>query len=161
MRTMLMNKLWRSLEASLSPWLDQNTIAHYISFCWVLMEISGSSLTTTGFFGAHGKRLSLSPKIHLGKASVNCRRGVGILGYAKTINALLAHQKMGCWVGTIKVEDCGVKCSRDCKCLGYFYLQETSRCWLSYDLKTLTKVANSTQMGFTKVPDKSKLDSFI
>ncbi|KAK3220260.1 hypothetical protein Dsin_014230 [Dipteronia sinensis] len=27
--------------------------------------------------------------------------------------------------GTVKVEDCGKKCTSDCKCMGYFYHQET------------------------------------
>ncbi|KAH9778978.1 EP1-like glycoprotein 3 [Citrus sinensis] len=54
----------------------------------------------------------------------------------------------------VKVEDCGGKCTSDCKCLGYFYHQETSRCWIAYDLKTLTKFPNSTHVGFIKAPNK-------
>ncbi|KAK3198659.1 hypothetical protein Dsin_022074 [Dipteronia sinensis] len=57
--------------------------------------------------------------------------------------------------GPVKVDDCGKKCTSDCKCLGYFYNQDTSRCWIAYDLMTLTKVSNSTQMGFIKVPNKN------
>ncbi|KAI9186358.1 hypothetical protein LWI28_016512 [Acer negundo] len=56
--------------------------------------------------------------------------------------------------GPAKVEDCGKKCTSDCKCLGYFYNQDTSRCWIAYDLMTLTKVSNSTHLGFIKVPNK-------
>ncbi|KAK3198664.1 hypothetical protein Dsin_022079 [Dipteronia sinensis] len=52
----------------------------------------------------------------------------------------------------VRGEDCGKKCTSDCKCLGYFYKQDTSRCWLAYDLMTLTKVSNSTHLGFIKVP---------
>ncbi|CAM8995286.1 unnamed protein product [Rhodiola kirilowii] len=48
---------------------------------------------------------------------------------------------------------CGSKCSSDCKCLGYFYRQEESRCWLAYDLMTLSRVANSTHVGYIKVPN--------
>ncbi|KAJ4726441.1 Epidermis-specific secreted glycoprotein EP1 [Melia azedarach] len=55
--------------------------------------------------------------------------------------------------GPIKVEDCGKKCTSDCKCLGYFYHQETSRCWIAYDLKTLTKFPNSTHFGYIKAPN--------
>ncbi|TXG66742.1 hypothetical protein EZV62_008017 [Acer yangbiense] len=54
--------------------------------------------------------------------------------------------------GPVKVEDCGKKCTTDCKCLGYFYNQDTSRCWIAYDLMTLTKVSDSTHLGFIKVP---------
>ncbi|KAK3198667.1 hypothetical protein Dsin_022082 [Dipteronia sinensis] len=56
--------------------------------------------------------------------------------------------------GPVKVEDCGKKCTSDCKCFGYFYKEDTSRCWLAYDLMTLTKVSNSTHLGFIKVPNK-------
>lgn len=30
---------------------------------------------------------------------------------------------------------------------------EKSRCWIAYDLQTLTKVANSKQVGYIKVPN--------
>ncbi|KAK3424487.1 hypothetical protein EUGRSUZ_F01236 [Eucalyptus grandis] len=50
--------------------------------------------------------------------------------------------------GPVKEGDC------EGKCLGYFYNQETSRCWIAYELKTLTKVANSTHVGLIKVPKK-------
>lgn len=49
---------------------------------------------------------------------------------------------------------CGSKCSSDCKCLGYFYRQKESRCWLAYDLMTLSRVANSTHVGYIKVPNQ-------
>ena len=48
---------------------------------------------------------------------------------------------------------CGKKCSADCKCLGYFYHGESSKCWIAYDLNTLTKVSNSTHVGYIKVPN--------
>lgn len=48
---------------------------------------------------------------------------------------------------------CGKKCSVDCKCLGYFYHGESSKCWIAYDLNTLTKVSNSTHVGYIKVPN--------
>ncbi|MBA0816625.1 hypothetical protein Gohar_001266 [Gossypium harknessii] len=52
----------------------------------------------------------------------------------------------------IKQDECGNKCTKDCKCMGYFYNQETSRCWMAYDLKTLTRVANSTHVAYIKAP---------
>ncbi|XP_021892953.1 epidermis-specific secreted glycoprotein EP1-like [Carica papaya] len=54
----------------------------------------------------------------------------------------------------IKEADCEKKCSRDCKCLGYFYHREDSRCWTANDLLTLTKVSNSSHVGFIKTPNK-------
>ncbi|CAK7333291.1 unnamed protein product [Dovyalis caffra] len=50
-------------------------------------------------------------------------------------------------------DDCGKKCSSDCKCLGYFYNKDTSKCLIAYDLHTLTRVANSTHVGYIKVPN--------
>ncbi|KAF4363773.1 hypothetical protein F8388_000438, partial [Cannabis sativa] len=55
---------------------------------------------------------------------------------------------------SVKESDCGNKCSLDCKCLGYFYNQQTFKCWIAYDLKTLIKVANSTHVGYIKTPNK-------
>ncbi|KAF4348723.1 hypothetical protein F8388_021776 [Cannabis sativa] len=53
----------------------------------------------------------------------------------------------------IKESDCGNKCTMDCKCLGYFYHKQASRCWIAYDLMTLTKVDNSTHVGYIKTPN--------
>ncbi|KAJ9153509.1 hypothetical protein P3X46_026938 [Hevea brasiliensis] len=56
--------------------------------------------------------------------------------------------------GPMKQDACSSKCTKDCKCMGYFYHTQSSRCWIAYDLKTLTKVANSTHMAFIKAPNK-------
>ncbi|KAJ6417108.1 hypothetical protein OIU84_002912 [Salix udensis] len=56
--------------------------------------------------------------------------------------------------GPVKEEECGRKCSSDCKCMGYFYNKETSKCSIAYDLQTLTKVSNSTHVGYIKAPKK-------
>ncbi|KAJ7948742.1 epidermis-specific secreted glycoprotein EP1-like [Quillaja saponaria] len=53
----------------------------------------------------------------------------------------------------VSESECGNKCTKDCKCLGYFYHKDESRCWIAYELKTLTKVDNSTHVGFIKVPN--------
>ncbi|KAL5577858.1 hypothetical protein UlMin_019557 [Ulmus minor] len=53
----------------------------------------------------------------------------------------------------LKEGDCEKKCTSDCKCLGYFYNQQSSRCWVASDLMTLTKVANSTHLGYIKTPN--------
>ncbi|KAH7512659.1 hypothetical protein FEM48_Zijuj12G0114400 [Ziziphus jujuba var. spinosa] len=43
----------------------------------------------------------------------------------------------------------------DCekKCLGYFYNEQSSRCLMAHELKTLTKVTNSTHVGYIKAPN--------
>ncbi|KAL9353564.1 hypothetical protein Peur_056244 [Populus x canadensis] len=53
-------------------------------------------------------------------------------------------------IGPMNEDDCRRKCSGDCKCLGYFYNKDTSKCWIAYDLHTLTRVGNSTHVGYIK-----------
>ncbi|KAL8237947.1 hypothetical protein R6Q59_019028 [Mikania micrantha] len=48
--------------------------------------------------------------------------------------------------------DCESKCSKDCGCLGYFYHTDNSRCWIAHELKTLTRVGNSTHLAYIKKP---------
>ncbi|CAN1814854.1 EP1-like glycoprotein 3 [Linum perenne] len=47
---------------------------------------------------------------------------------------------------------CEEKCSKDCKCLGYFYQSDSSRCWIANDLKTMSRVANQTHLAYIKTP---------
>jgi len=61
--------------------------------------------------------------------------------------------KYGNGNGPLKENDCEKECSSDCKCSGYFYNTKTSMCWITYDLQTLTRVANSTHVGYIKVPN--------
>ncbi|KAK9056925.1 hypothetical protein SSX86_024290 [Deinandra increscens subsp. villosa] len=56
--------------------------------------------------------------------------------------------------GGTKQSDCESKCTKDCKCTGYFYHTGDSRCWIAYDLKTLTRVGNSTHLAYIKTPNK-------
>ncbi|KAI4320708.1 hypothetical protein MLD38_034161 [Melastoma candidum] len=51
-----------------------------------------------------------------------------------------------------KVGDCEVRCTKECKCAGYFYNEASSRCWIAYDLMTLTKVGNTSHVGYIKTP---------
>lgn len=53
----------------------------------------------------------------------------------------------------VKEGDCAKKCTLDCKCLGYFYNRDSSRCWMAYELKTLTKVEKSSHVGYIKAPN--------
>ncbi|KAI3809634.1 hypothetical protein L1987_19230 [Smallanthus sonchifolius] len=52
-----------------------------------------------------------------------------------------------------KQSQCESKCTSDCKCVGYFYHTDRSRCWIAYDLKTLTRVGNSTNLAYIKTPN--------
>ncbi|ESR55748.1 EP1-like glycoprotein 4 [Citrus sinensis] len=110
---------------------------------------------------------------------VACPMGKGLLGWTKEceakkvtsckasdfhyykvegVNHFMSKYTRG---ATTKVEDCGKKCTSDCKCLGYFYHQETSKCWIAYDLKTLTKFPNSTHVGFIKVPNNQTITNLV
>ncbi|GAY67650.1 hypothetical protein CUMW_258280 [Citrus unshiu] len=57
-------------------------------------------------------------------------------------------------IGDITIEDCGKRCSSNCRCVGYFYDTSVSRCWIAFDLKTLTKEPDSPIVGFIKVSNK-------
>ncbi|KAI7743698.1 hypothetical protein M8C21_014964 [Ambrosia artemisiifolia] len=56
--------------------------------------------------------------------------------------------------GPMKQRDCVAKCTKDCKCMGYFYHTDEMRCWIAYDLKTLTRVGNLTHLAYIKTPNK-------
>lgn len=53
--------------------------------------------------------------------------------------------------GPMKVTECKSKCTQDCKCLGFFYRQESSKCLLVPELGTLIKTTNSSHIGFIKM----------
>ncbi|XP_004294118.1 PREDICTED: epidermis-specific secreted glycoprotein EP1-like [Fragaria vesca subsp. vesca] len=53
----------------------------------------------------------------------------------------------------LKEPDCSNKCALDCKCLGFFYNRDESRCWIAYELKTLTKVDKPSHVGYIKAPN--------
>ncbi|KAI3509770.1 hypothetical protein L1887_25292 [Cichorium endivia] len=48
--------------------------------------------------------------------------------------------------------DCESKCTKDCNCMGYFYNTADSRCWIASDLKTLSRVGNTTHLAYIKAP---------
>ncbi|KAM5586245.1 EP1-like glycoprotein 2 [Rosa sericea] len=51
--------------------------------------------------------------------------------------------------GPMKVEECRAKCDNDCKCLGFFYREASSKCLLAPVLGTLIKEVN-TSVGYIK-----------
>ncbi|OVA14811.1 Bulb-type lectin domain [Macleaya cordata] len=52
--------------------------------------------------------------------------------------------------GPMKVNDCRDKCSKDCKCVGFFYKEESSKCLRVPLLGTLIKDVNASHVGFIK-----------
>ncbi|XP_026424411.1 EP1-like glycoprotein 2 [Papaver somniferum] len=53
--------------------------------------------------------------------------------------------------GSLELDECRSKCSKDCQCLGFFYKQESSKCLLAPVLGTLNKVANTSHVAYIKV----------
>ncbi|KAL5731196.1 hypothetical protein ACHQM5_003950 [Ranunculus cassubicifolius] len=53
--------------------------------------------------------------------------------------------------GPVKLDDCRRKCTKDCQCLGFFYKMDTSRCLVTSQLNTLTKVSSSSHLAFIKI----------
>ncbi|KAF6152328.1 hypothetical protein GIB67_005982 [Kingdonia uniflora] len=51
----------------------------------------------------------------------------------------------------ITVDNCREKCTSDCKCKGFFYTKDDSKCLITHQLNTLTKVSNSTHVAFIKI----------
>ncbi|OMO92482.1 hypothetical protein COLO4_17557 [Corchorus olitorius] len=104
---------------------------------------------------------------------VACPSPKGLLGWSKTcepkkltscrpsdfsyykidgVNHFMSQYNEG--QGPMKESDCGKICTSDCKCLGYFYHKETSKCWIANELKTLAKTSNSSHVGYIKAPNK-------
>ncbi|KAI3843484.1 hypothetical protein MKW92_000636 [Papaver armeniacum] len=46
--------------------------------------------------------------------------------------------------GPMKIDDCKKKCSKDCKCAAFFYRKDSSKCLVTNQLGTLTKVIGSS-----------------
>nr|XP_043622716.1 EP1-like glycoprotein 3 [Erigeron canadensis] len=54
--------------------------------------------------------------------------------------------------GRTSKSSCENRCTKDCKCLGYFYNTDSQRCWVVNELNTLTRVGNSTHLAYIKTP---------
>ncbi|XP_068646219.1 EP1-like glycoprotein 2 [Aristolochia californica] len=54
-------------------------------------------------------------------------------------------------VGPVKIAQCRDKCSKDCKCVGFTYKQESSRCLLVPVLGTLSRVENASRSVYIKI----------
>ncbi|TYJ48364.1 hypothetical protein E1A91_A01G056600v1 [Gossypium mustelinum] len=113
-----------------------------------------------GTYGLCDKRMCVacpSPNVLLGWSEsckppkpVPCRAGAKfdyykILGVEHFLNPYLDDGE-----GPMKVEQCRDKCSKDCKCKGFIYKEDTSRCLTAPVLGTLIKDVNTTSVGYIK-----------
>lgn len=82
-----------------------------------------------------------------------CRaRVAGKVGYYRVVG--VEHFMSGYGTqgdGPMKLAECREKCNRDCKCLGFFYREESSKCLLAPELDTLTKVSNTSHVAYIKM----------
>ncbi|GMJ10125.1 hypothetical protein like AT1G78830 [Hibiscus trionum] len=113
-----------------------------------------------GAFGLCDKRMCVacpSPKGLLGWSEscrppkpVPCRSGAKvdyykIVGVEHFLNTYLDDGE-----GPMKVEQCRDKCTKDCKCVGFIYKEDTSKCLTAPILGTLIKDVNATSVGYIK-----------
>lgn len=104
---------------------------------------------------------------------VACPNAKGLLGWSKSCSPLVLppRQARAKSVGYYKVvgvehflsgystqgdgpmglAECRDKCNKDCKCLGFFYREESSKCLLVPELDTLTKVSNASHVAYIKM----------
>ncbi|XP_058100804.1 EP1-like glycoprotein 2 [Magnolia sinica] len=79
----------------------------------------------------------------------SCKVGSAVDYYKiDSVEHFLSRNEEG--VGPMKVEECREKCSKDCKCAGFFYWKDTSKCWLVPVLGTLRKVEDSSHTAYIK-----------
>ncbi|KAG9456954.1 hypothetical protein H6P81_001462 [Aristolochia fimbriata] len=101
---------------------------------------------------------------------VACPRPQGLLGWSKACQAPKISSCAGrfdyyrvegvehflsAWnegEGRVTVTGCRDKCSKDCKCAGFVYKQESSRCLLVPVIGTLAKGENAAHSVYIKVP---------
>jgi hypothetical protein len=53
--------------------------------------------------------------------------------------------------GSTSLAQCRDKCSKDCKCVGFFYRAESSKCLVVPELGTLVRVSNASHVGYIKI----------
>ncbi|KAK8985596.1 hypothetical protein V6N11_068844 [Hibiscus sabdariffa] len=113
-----------------------------------------------GSFGLCDKRMCVacpSPKGLLGwsesckpRKPVPCQ-GRGKVDYYKIVGVEhFLNPYFDDGEGPMKAEQCRDKCSRDCKCLGFIYKEDTSKCLTVPVLGTLIKDVNATSVGYIK-----------
>ncbi|CAM9000762.1 unnamed protein product [Rhodiola kirilowii] len=78
-----------------------------------------------------------------------CKNGTNV-DYYKVIGAEHYSSEFNDGTGPIKVADCQKKCDSDCKCLGFFYKAESSKCLVVPEIGTIVKVSNSSHVAYIK-----------
>ncbi|OMO76205.1 S-locus glycoprotein [Corchorus capsularis] len=81
-----------------------------------------------------------------------CKSGGANVGYYKVVGVEHFTNAYTEGIGPMKLNDCRVKCSNDCGCLGFFYREESSKCLQVPELGTLVKVSNSSHVAYIKMP---------
>ncbi|MBA0779155.1 hypothetical protein Gotri_003431 [Gossypium trilobum] len=84
-------------------------------------------------------------------ALLPCKSAANV-GYYKVVGVEHFTSKYTEGDGPMKLNDCRVKCSNDCGCLGFFYREESSKCLLVPELGTLVKVTNLAHDAYIKMP---------
>ncbi|TYH48073.1 hypothetical protein ES332_D10G042900v1 [Gossypium tomentosum] len=87
-------------------------------------------------------------------ALLPCKSAANV-GYYKVVGIEHFTSKYTEGDGPMKLNDCRVKCSNDCGCLGFFYREESSKCLLVPELGTLVKVTNLAHDAYIKMPNCS------
>ncbi|OVA13629.1 S-locus glycoprotein [Macleaya cordata] len=120
-----------------------------------------------GSYGYCDKRMCIacpSPKGLLGWSedckpppTPTCKSGGAAANYYKIVVLEFLHVGVEHFMspydegeGPMKVNDCRDKCSKDCKCVGFFYKEESSKCLRVPLLGTLIKNVNTSRVGFIK-----------
>ncbi|PSS29060.1 Epidermis-specific secreted glycoprotein [Actinidia chinensis var. chinensis] len=83
-----------------------------------------------------------------------CKGGAANVGYYNVVGVEHFTSAYVAGYGPIKVMECKDKCTKDCKCVGFFYKEESSTCLLVPELGTLVKVSNSSHVGYIKMSSK-------
>ncbi|KAI3466736.1 hypothetical protein Pfo_023399 [Paulownia fortunei] len=78
-------------------------------------------------------------------------KGVTNVDYYKVDGVEYYTSKYNEGNGPMTLAQCKDKCSKDCKCLGFFYRAESSKCLLVPELGTLVKVSNPSHVGYIKI----------
>ncbi|KAL8090815.1 hypothetical protein AgCh_040036 [Apium graveolens] len=77
--------------------------------------------------------------------------GKGAVGYYKVGGVEHFTNGITSGSGPTTVADCKKKCDSDCKCLGFFYREDTSMCLIAPALGALNKVSNSSHVAYVKM----------
>lgn len=78
-----------------------------------------------------------------------CNGGVNV-DYYKVVGAEHYSSQFNDGTGPIKVTECQKKCDTDCKCVAFFYKNESSKCLLVPEIGTIVKVSNSSHIAYIK-----------